>query len=375
MIVQSGVVAGLFRVLGLTVLSGLVAALVAAGFRWYVKERAPLGVTLLAGLSAVALYLNTRGALGAVIEGQVGYLAPEAFFFNTVAFLTSAAVTPLGQRIGDRIATGSAAVSGATMVDGEVSQFVTTVGRLTAVMLPDSIHDIDGYDPVSDDVKEALAGTTFLFPRRLTVDDLWDRLVNRLKADFEVGYVDVELARDGTVEYLALGRRIAGIGPTLGPGAAAVAIEADPPNSAGPGDLVQIWEADGDKPTRVATGEIRATAGDVVTLALDESDAKRVAGGRYRLLTLPTESRPDREFAGLLRAADETMAAVEVDADSALVGTTIGDLGATVVAVQPRFGFIQPVPQRSRVVESGEVLYVVARPAVIRRLEADGAAT
>ena len=375
MAVASELLPGLIGVLGLTLLSGLVATLVAMLFRWYVNDRVPAGVSLLAGLSAVALYLNTRGALGAVVEGQVGYLAPDAIVFNTVAFLTSAAVTPAGQRIGDRLATSSAAFSGAAVVEGEVSQFVTTVGRLGVVTLPETIEDIDGYDPVAADVKSSLAGKTFIFPRRLTVAELRTRLSNRLKDDYEVGYVDLEFAGDGSVEYLALGRRIAGIGPTLGPGAAAVAVEADPPNSAGAGDLVQVWSTDGDSPSGVATAEIRGVAGDVVTLALDEHDATDVAGGSYRLLTLPAERRPDREFAGLLRSADETMAAVEVEADTALVGTTIGDLGATVVAVKPASRGVQPVPQRSRIVEAGDVLYVVARPDAIRRLEAGSAAT
>lgn len=377
------VMSQLVGVAGLTTLAALAAVGTAMGYRWYFRQRVPGGVALLAGLSAVALYLNTRGALGAVVVGEGGYLEAEAVVFNTVAFLTAALVTPVALRVGDRVVTAAVAVSGATDVEGDVSRLVTTVGRRTTVTLPDRIGDIDGYDPVAPSVKETLAGRTFIFPRGLTVEGLRDRLATRLKADFEVGYVDVDLAADGTVEYLAVGQRIAGIGPTLGPGTSAVAVTADPPNSASPGDLVQVWRAvegprdhrETSTPERVATAEIRGVAGDVVTLALDEQQARALAGGSYRLLTLPSQTGDTRAFAGLLRAADETMATVTVDRDSGLAGTTVADLGATVVAIKPADGPIEPIPRRTRTLERGDRVYLVARPATIRRLGAESTAT
>jgi hypothetical protein len=367
----------LLRVAGLTVLAGVVAVLVAAGYRWYFREQLSGGVALLAGLSAVAIYLNTRGALGAVVEGEAAYLEPQAVLFNTVAFLTAALVTPVARRVGDRLATSTVAVAGVTDVEGEVSRLVTTVGRRTTVTLPEEprIGDIDGYDPVPDSVAETLAGRTFLFPKGLTLEELRGRLVTRLKADYDVGYVDIELAEDGTVEYLALGQRIAGLGPTLGPGTGAVAIRADPPNSASAGDIVQLWSLDGETPARIATAEIRGIAGDVVTVALDSQEAGEIAGGSYRLLTLPVQARHDREFAGLLRAADETMATIAVTEGAALVGQTVREVGATVVAIKPADGTVQPIPPRSRTLEVGDLVYVVANPATIRELEAAGTPT
>ena len=52
-----------------------------------------------------------------------------------------------------------------------------------------------------------------------------------------------------------------------------------------------------------------------VTVALDESDAERLTDETgYRIVTLPAEAQADREFASLLRNADETMATVIVEA-------------------------------------------------------------
>lgn len=368
------VVDPVLRVVGLTLLSLLVAVVVATGYRWYVRDRVPGGVTLLAGVSAVALYLNTQGALRQVVEGQTQLFAWESVLFNTLAFVLAALVTVVGQRVGDRLAVSVAAMVGVRELEGEVSTLVRTVGRLLTVTLPDQVDDIPGYDPASPAVKETLAGTTLVFPRSVTVDELQTRLRTRIKDDHDVAYVDVDVTDDGTVEYLALGQRIAGIGPTLGPGTAAIAIEGDPPNAASAGDVVQLWHHD-DEWRRVGTAEVRGVAGDVVTVALDEEEARSLAGGRARMVTVPSAPTAEREFAGLLRAAEETMAAIRVDPTSDLVDETVGALGVTVVAIKPASESIEAAPPRSRPLAANDLVYVVARPATIRHLEASAAGT
>ena len=361
------------RVFGFTILSFVVAAAVGAAYRWYFRQRANLNVAVLAGIGSVALYLNTKAALGQVILDNTALFELEAVVFNTVAFLTAGLAAAAGGRIGDQAAVQFGAFTGSKELEGEVSKVVQTMGRRIAVTLPESVEDIDGYEPVPEDVKTELANKTFLFPRRLTVADLRARLVDRLKDDYQVGYVDVDLAEDGTVEYFAVGQRIPGLGPTLGPGQAATAVTADPPQAASPGDLVQVWRpaSDTESAKRIATAEVRGIAEDVVTLVLDEHEAREIAGGSYRLVTLPAEPRAEREFAGLLRAADETMAAVTIAAGSALVDRTVGELDVTIVAIKPTAGVVEAIPSKQRVVDAGETLYVVARPERVRRLESE----
>lgn len=358
------------RIAGLAAVAGGLAVLVALVYRWYARQRVPSGLAILAGLAAVAVYLNTTTALGEVIGGSTDPLGIRTAAFNIVAFLLAGIAATAGVRAGDRLATDVFAVAGARELDAEVSRLVETVGRVIAVELPDAdgIEDIDGYDSVPAETKAALAGRTFVFPRRLTVAELREQLVERLRADYGVGHVDVDLAEDGTVEYLALGSRVAGIGPTLPPGSAAVAVRADPAHSASAGDLVQVWTAD--PPQRVVTAELRGVADDVVTLALDRTDVAALDPDvRYRLVTLPGESVPDREFASLLRAAEETMGTVTVAADG-LAGTPVGALDPTVIAVRPAEGSIEAVPSRSRILAPGDTLYVIARPETLRKLDA-----
>ncbi|MCD2204612.1 potassium transporter TrkA [Halobacterium sp. KA-6] len=355
---------------GVILAAGVSVAVLAAAFRWYFRQELPSGVALLVNVSVVAFYLNTRVALGQAIAGRTDVLSLEAVVFNLAVFGAAVLVAPAARRGGDRVGIQILAATGVRELEGDVGRLVKAVGRAVAVELPEEIEDIEGYDPVADDVKAELSGKTLIFPRRLTVEELRERVVTRLKDDYEVGYVDVELADDGTATYLALGSRTAGIGPTLPPGTAAVGVHADPPNAAGPGDLVQVWQpsTEDQAAERVATAEIRATREDTVTLSLDEYDARKLAGGDYRLLTLPYEPGADRQFASLLRAADETMVVVTVEAGSSLDGATVATVEGTVVAVRGEAG-VSAIPSASRTLAAGDTLYVVARPDVARRVD------
>ncbi len=358
------------------VLAVVVSGTAALVYRWYFRTEIPEGVEVLLGVAIVALYLNTASLGDLVGGGESVLLTPEGVFFNVVALGLAAAVSPAGRYAGDRVAVDVFALTGVAGLDGDLSAVVKSVGRFTAVTLPDAdeIADMDTYEPVSTEKKAEIAGKTLFFSRRMTTEALRERLVDRVKTDYGVGHVDLDLADDGTLEYFAVGSRATGIGPTLAPGRAAVAIAADPPNNATAGDMVQVWRTDPD-PVRVATGELRGVADDVATVVLDEADAAKLSvEGGYRLLTLPAEPQADRQFASLLRTADETMAAVSVARDSGLVGTAVGDVAAVVAAVRSIGGEVQAIPARAYTFAAGDTVYLVGRPDAIRRFEADAAA-
>ncbi|GAB7009297.1 cation:proton antiporter regulatory subunit [Halorubrum trueperi] len=357
------------------ILAAVVAGSAALTYRWYFRDEVPEGVTALLGVAVVALYLNTT-SLGAVAGGDSpALLEPERVFFNVVSLGVAAVTAPVGRYVGDRLAVDVFALSGARQLEGELSGIVRAVGRFTAVTLPEAedVKDMDTYDPVSPEKKAELAGKTLLFARKLSGEQLRERLVSRVKSDYGVGYVDVDVSEDGEVEYFAVGSRAAGLGPTLAPGSAAIAVAADPPNNATAGDAVQVWRAEPEA-KRVATGELRGVAGDAATVALDESEAEKLVDeAGYRLVTLPAEPQADREFASLLRTADETMAAIAVEAGSALVGSTVGEVGTVVAAVRPASGAVRPIPPRSYAFEAGDLVYLVGRPDALRRFESDAA--
>ena len=369
-----GVVDGAVGIVGLAALSGGVALGLSLLFRWYAGRRAPEGVAILAGLAAIALLLNTTAALtSAIVEaGDLFHTTTALFTIGT--FVAGTIAADAGNRVGDGIAVTLFGGTGGRDFS-DVTQLVRTGGRVIDVELPEHVEDIDGYDPVPDEEKAAIAGTRMRFPRRLTVAELHDRIAARLREDHGIGRVDLELTAEGEVEYLAVGTRMAGVGPTLGPGTVAVAVRADPAFAASPGDTVQVWTT-GDDPDRVVTAELRGAVEDVATLAVDAFEADRLdPARRYRLMTLPREPSTDREFASLLRAADETMDAVRIAPESSLAGIAVGALDVTVVAIRPPDGRVEPLPPRHRVLATDETVYVVGRPDVLRRFESAAGAS
>lgn len=364
------------RLVGIALLAGGLAAGIGALHRWYARSRVPEGLAVLVGVSGVSLYLNavgitTLGALQGVIDTSALPTA-QSVLFNVAAFGLAAVTAAAGGRAGDRLGEAVVGLAGAGRIDTDVSAIVRSVGRSTTVELPAAadVADAEGYDPVDEATKAKLAGQTLVFPRRLTVDELRRRLVERLRTDYGVGYVDVELTEEGVVEYLAVGSREAGLGPTLPPESAALAVRADPAFAASPGDVVQVYRPTPEGPERICLAEVRGVAEDVVTLAVDAAEAPILdSETRYRLVTLPVEPRPDREFVSRLRVAEETMGVVTVAADAALVGVPVGSLDVAVAAVRPSGGAVEPIPSRSRVLAAGDTVYAVARPALLRRLE------
>ncbi len=370
------------RTAAITLVTFVVLATVITGvgslvYRWYFRTEIPDGVAILIGVSIVALYLNTTslGALAGADDAEL--LTVDGVVFNVVALGLAALASPLGRRVGDRVAVDVFAISTRKDLEGGVSRIVRTVGRATPVTIPpaEEIADMDTYEPVSEEKKAEIADKTLLFSRNLTVEELRDRLVERIKTDYGIGYVDVDLSEDGSLEYFAVGSRVTGIGPTLAPGRVAVALSADPANNATAGDMVQIWRTSPES-ERVATGELRGVAGDVATVALDDSDAETLSvEGGYRLVTLPAEPQADREFASLLRNADETMATVAAQEGSALVGTAVGEVTAVVAAVRSADGTVQPIPPRAYSFAAGDTAFLVGRPDAIRRFEAAAASS
>jgi hypothetical protein len=366
--ISQTLVEGVVWLLAVSLLAATPAAAIAVFYRWYVRERIQTGLALLFGLTAVVLVIGATTALSEVILGDEDVLAAGAVLLNLAAFLAGGVGAYGGMRVGDRLGVDLFAATGGRNIDADVSEIVQTVGRVTSVRLPEDIDDIVGYDPMPEETKETLADRRFLFPRRLTKDELRDRLVARLKTDYGVGHVDVELAGDGTVDYLAVGSRAAGIGPTLPPSTNAVAIRADPAHAASAGDLVQVWERAPAR--RVLTGELRGVADDVVTVAIDAADTPKLdPQTEYKLVTLPVQDRSDREFASLLRAADETMGTATVEPGSALDGAPVGSLAVAVVAITRDDTAPETIPSRDYVLAAGDTIYAIATPDALRRLE------
>ncbi|MFC7212212.1 cation:proton antiporter regulatory subunit [Natronoarchaeum sp. GCM10025321] len=369
MLVSHPLVAAAIRIAGLALLAGAVTTLATYMYRVRARTELPEGATLIIGLGVVAIYLNTRLVFVQFVGGTGDPFSVSEALVNVGVFVVAGIASYGGRRLGDWAGTSERISWGRLQPD--FSPIVRAAGRFITVTLPDEIDDIEGYDPVEEETRQALAGRKLDFPRGLTVTELESGLTARLKEGHDIGYVDVDLALDGTVEYFAVGRRVAGIGPTLPPKTAAVAVRADPPFSATPGDTVQIWDVADGRDERIGTAELRASVDSVATLATDETVAARIdPTTEYRLMTLSADPHPDREFAAMLRRGEETMGVVEIGADSPLVGKPIGALDATIIAVRSHGGAVETIPERERSIEIGDALFAIGRPDELRKLEA-----
>ncbi len=359
------------RVIGLSLLAGVTAGTVGFIYRARFRDRFPDGASLIVGLGVVAIYLNTRLLLVQVVVEDGEGLDMAVATTNLAVFIAAGATSLGGRTMGDRLGTDDRFQWHG--MEPAWSPLIRASGRYISITLPDDIDDIDGYDPVSTETKTALVGRTLDFPRGLTKQELESQLKDRLTEKHDVGYVDAELTPDGELVFLALGQRVAGLGPTIPPGMAAVAIRGDPPFSASPGDAIEIWETGGAEP--LGRGELRATVDSVATIACDVQVAERIdPDRRYRLVTIPGAGEPDRDFAAMLRRSAETMSAVTVRHSSPLVGSVAGALDILVIALE-RGEQLHGAPVDDIVIEGGDRLYVLGLPDVLRRLEATGGVT
>lgn len=361
----------LVRLVALPLLSAAVTMAVAFLWRARTKAAFPDGATVLVGVGTVALYLNGRLALVQFLGEEAEPLAFANVVLSVATFVLAAIAAFAGRRLGDETAAAGRFSLGRFQPD--LSPIVRATGRFITVEIPEEIEDIEGYDPVPPETKQALAGLTVDFPRGLSVEELGAQLASRLKEKHNVGYVDVELRADATVKHLALGQRATGLGPTLPPGSAAVVLRADPPLAASPGDQVNVWRPGGpdEEGEWIGRGELRASREGLATIATQASVARRIGMDEtYRLMTLSADVDADREFAAMLRRGDETMSIVELTETSPLVGTPIGQLSLSIVAIETAEGTTETLPTADRAIRAGDRLHAIGRPEQLRQLKA-----
>lgn len=373
------------RLLGFALLAGAAAAVLALVYRWYSDEPIPDGVAVITGVAVVAAWLNTKNLLDQAINGDPTPFDPTAAALTVAIFATSAIAADAGRRFGDDLARTIFAVASARSIDA-VGRFVRSARRTVPVTLPGTIDDLEGYDPVAAETREALAGETLSLPRRLEPAERRSRLEERLEHDYGLASVVAEVDADGTVTALAAGSRRAGIGPSLAPGQVACAIRADPAPEATPGDAVSIWtsgergETNGGTDTlaRVATGELRGAVEDVATVAVAPEDGRALEAERYRLATRPGSPDAGREFVSVLRRVPETVTTIRVadpaaeratTADARLAGTTVGALPVAVLAIE-RASEVLAFPPDEEPLAADDVAYVLGLPAALEQVRA-----
>jgi len=356
----------LLRIIGFALFASVTAMGAAFVYRGYSTRRLPLGVGVLLGLAFVTVVMNVGAVTQPTIISDTPKLhyATASYFFGV--YVAGTVTAEAGRRIGDHFARD---VFGVETVEGggEVARLVQSAGLVVAVEVPDDVDDLDGYPPVDDETRRRLEGRTLLFPRRLTDEELESRLVARLKRDFDVSHVHVDYT-DGEIASLAVGRRPAGLGPSLPPQTVAVALQGDPAPDASTGDPVEVWTDEDGASRLLATGTFRARVGDCATVTVSEDDADVFDPSEtYRIVTRPDTANDVHELLATLGQGAETVTTATVTEDDPLRGEFVAWLPVSVLVVD-RDGEVIPFPADNETLDVGDEVYVIGTPAGLHAL-------
>ena len=343
---------------------GLAAAVVATGCSVLYRRRTirplPAGSGAFLGVSTVSTWLLVELVWRGSLVGAIPYDHRGSAIYAVAGLGLGAIVGAGGSPLGDRIACTIYDIERVAAA-GEVAELLRSAQALTTVTLPDRVSDADGYRPVSEETKRALAETMFRFPNRLSGTGTADRLETRIVTDYDVDHASVTTKSD-RVTSLSVGKRHSGLGSTLPPDTVAVGIRGDPPGDASPGDPVEVWKTGPDATRLLARGRLRSSSGDQVTVVVDRDGADRFdPGTRYRLVT-PSETPSDQyRLASLLHDVEETTIAVAVDEDGSLSGEFVGWLPGTTLALE-REDDIVVLPDDRVTLREGDVAFLVGHP-------------
>jgi len=263
------------------------------------------------------------------------------------------------------------------------------------------VADMEGYPPLSDDLRAEIRDSEWTFPRDLRISELEERLADRLKTEFDLGDVSVTVDEGGRAAVVAA-PPFSGLSKRVPSGKRAVSVDALLPTGLARNDEVTIITADAqvrgtvvsagtdgsggsdgkpDPKPATDSGEdegegeasvpqpVRApttTGGEGrLTVAVTRTDAgPLVRADRARVVVESRGVRREYELVSLLRRAGRRFRRVTVGADGPLDGTTIGvagmrdQYGVAVMAVQGSSGW-RLAPRGETDLAAGDELFVV----------------
>jgi Trk K+ transport system NAD-binding subunit len=281
------------------------------------------------------------------------------------------------------------------------SDVIERVGRFgrVRVTVAGEIGDIEGYPPLSDDLREKLREEEWTFPADLPLRELESRLADRLRTEHDFADVTVEIDATGTATVSAappegsLSRRI----PS---NRRAVSVDTLVPTGLARGDEVAFTVADDEVTGTVLSAKTDSestddeTAGDGesvsraptttggdgrVTVSVPRADATELLEDEPLKLRVRSRGRRSEfQLVNLLKQAGQQFRRMSIRAGSDLDGATLGETrirdsyGVAILAVE-RDDDWTVAPHGTTVLADGDDLYVAGtRTALERFSEAVG---
>ena len=361
------------------------------------------------GLGVVVL----GGALAGISGGLMGLLEPELAEnwtgITAVLVILMAALWAHSQ--GDKLAAAtprkltlrSLRESKLTV---DLAERVDSYGQIRIRPIG-NIEDIEGYPPLSDDLRAQLRAGSWKFPASLPIAELETKLEERLLSDFDLVEVAVTVTRNGRAE-IAAAPMTAGLSRRVPRGKRAVTVKTLLPTGVANGDVVTLRlpdsevsgpvvsartngvetpvevseesdEGDGEEGGETTPSRPRApttTGGEgQVTVALSPEEARRVLAVPFAPMIVHSRGKQrEYEAIGVLKSHGNRFRKLTIGEESALAGTTIGAAGVrdeySVAILAIRRGTERiVVPRGDAELQSGDALIVVGKPANLNRFE------
>jgi hypothetical protein len=370
-------------------LTGVVPALVAwtLGFVF----RYVTGVSV-PGFGVVVLSVAIAGVQG----GLLGLLDPTVVQSPTVivALVVVMLSSQYAHAKGDKMGTTFPRRIGFRQLrDNRLSNdVIERVGRFGQVRVraTGDVGDIEGHPPLPDDLRTAIAEDEWTFPGDLLIPELESRLADRLRTDYDLADVTVEIDTRATATVNAappegsLSRRVPA-------GKRAVSVDTLLPTGLSRNDTVVFTLEDEEVDGTVLSAKTNGSGasedanaplsptpttsgGDGrVTVAVSDEEARRLLDDTPTKLRVESRgTRYEFELIRLLRRAGKRWERVSIRSGSEFDGLTLGaasvraTYGVAVLALE-RDGDWTVAPPGTTALEAGDDLYVVGDNESIRR--------
>jgi hypothetical protein len=268
-------------------------------------------------------------------------------------------------------------------------------GDEVRVRVVGEVADMEGYPPLSEELRAEVRNAEMTFPADLRLDELESRVEDRLRAEYDLGDVSASIDEGGRATVVAA-PPFSGLSKRVADGRHAVSVSGLLPTGLARGDEVTLITPDAQVPGTVVSASTGATDAEDETplrgAAIEESVAEdrptpvrapTTNGGEGRLTVAVTrtdvqpllradgvkivvESRGTRreyEVISMLRRADRQFRRFVVRGGSPIAGQHLGapalheETDASVLAVRKPAGW-QVAPRGETILESGDELFV-----------------
>lgn len=337
-----GLLAGIFP--------GLIAFSLGFIFKYFTNVTIP-------GLGVVAL----SGALAGVSGGLMGLLDPEIAesWIGIVAVIVILMVCLWAHSVGDKLGSETPkkltlARLKETSLSADLVERVDSFGQLR-IRVVGSVHDIEGYPPLPAELQQEIKGRSWKFPSSLPLNELEDRVRDRLLAEFDLAEAEVSIDRRGLARISAA-PTAAGLSRRIPSGKRAVTIQTLLPTGMARGDEVQLDVGektitgtvvsarthdapstpveveseerdveDADEPVSPPRAPTTTGGAGQVTVAVTPSNARELLRHEFAPMRVNSRGRQrEYEAVAVLRLGKNQFRKFSIGSDSSLIGQTVG---------------------------------------------------